>query len=59
MLALAAALLAFSLPLDPWRAQPCPPPRPKELIQRPARRRAPLAEHGWEQRVLCNLTRSE
>ena len=55
MLALAAALLAFSLPLDHWRAQPRPAPRPKEL----ARRRAPLAEHGWEQRVLRNLTRSE
>lgn len=55
MLAIAVALLGFSLPLDQWRAQPRPTPRPKEL----ARRRAPLAEHNWEQRVLRNLTRSE
>lgn len=55
MLPLVAALLGFSLPLDHWRAHPRPPPTPKEF----AKRRAPLAEHGWEQRVLCNLTQSD
>lgn len=63
MLVLAAAaitaLLGLALPLDPrwWRALPRPsplaPPRPRP--PRPPRR-APLAEHGWESRVLCNLT---
>lgn len=65
MLVLAAtaitALLGLALPLDPgWRALPRPsplaPPRPR--LPRPPRR-APLAEHGWESRVLCNLTNSE
>ena len=52
----AAAITALALPLDPgwWRALPRPsplaPPRPRPP------RRAPLAEHGWESRVLCNLT---
>ena len=66
MLVLAAtastALLGLALPLEPgWRALPRPsplaPPRPRftPRLPRPPRR-APLAEHGWESRVLCNLT---
>lgn len=51
------ALLGLTLPLDPWRAEP---PLPRSPLQRLKRvRRAPLAEHGWESRVLCNLTKSE
>ena len=57
MLALAAALLAFSLPLDHLSAHGRELPTTR--TQRPMRRRAPLAEHGWERRVLRNLTRSE
>ena len=55
MLVLAtAALLGLALPLDPWRAEP---PLPRTPLQRLKRvRRAPLAEHEWESRVLCNLT---
>jgi hypothetical protein len=59
MLALFA--LGFSLPLDPWRAHPLalrPPLRPRGGAFPPLRR-APLAEHGWEERVLRNLTRSK
>jgi hypothetical protein len=58
MLALFA--LGFSLPLDPWRSHPLamrPLLRPREGAFPPLRR-APLAEHGWEERVLRNLTRS-
>ena len=59
MLTLVLSLLGFSLPLDPWRAQPLPdPPKPKRLL-RQCVRRAPLAEHGWESHVLRNLTKSE
>ena len=58
MLALVLSLFGFSLPLDPWRAQPPPPPRPRRLLKQFVRR-APLAEHGWETHVLCNLTKSE
>ena len=58
MLALAAAFLAFSLPLDHWSAHGRELPASRAQLK-PARRRAPLAEHGWEQRVLRNLTRSE
>ena len=57
MLALVAALLAFSLPLDYCSAHGRE--LPVSRTQRPIRRRAPLAEHGWERRVLRNLTRSE
>ena len=54
---LTAALLGFALPLDPWRAEP---PLPRTPLQRAKRvRRAPLAEHEWETRVLWNLTTSE
>jgi hypothetical protein len=66
MLALAQArailALGFSLPLDPWRAQPLalrPPLRPRWSAHPPSLRRAPLAEHGWEERVLRNLTQSK
>lgn len=59
MFALAIALLGFSLPLYNWRSNPLPPlptlPTPKRFTTR----RAPLAEHGWESHVLCNLTRSD
>ena len=55
--------LGFSLPLDHWRAQPLasshPPSRPRGSAQPPPPRRAPLAEHAWEERVLRNLTRSK
>ena len=67
MLALAQArailALGFSLPLDPWRAQPLasrPQPRPRgSAPPPPPSRRAPLAEHAWEESVLRNLTRSK
>lgn len=58
MLALFA--LGFSLPLDHWRAQPIsshPPSRPQRSAPL-LPRRAPLAEHAWEEHVLRNLTRS-
>lgn len=56
MFALAIALLGFSLPLDNWRSNPRPPlPTPKRFTTR----RAPLAEHGWESHILCNLTSSD
>ena len=58
MLALVLSLFWFSLPLDPWRAQPLPPPRPWRLLKQLVRR-APLAEHAWESHVLRNLTKSE
>jgi len=57
MLAFVATLLAFSLPLDYWSVHGRE--LPVRRTQRPAPRRAPLAEHGWEQRILRNLTRSE
>ena len=60
MLALAQAwalfALGFSLPLDHWRAQPL---RPRGSAHPPPLRRAPLAEHAWEEHVLRNLTRSK
>lgn len=57
MLALVATVVAlrldrpfvFTSPLAPQRLVRLPRPQ----------RRAPLAEHGWESRVLCNLTKSE
>ena len=62
MLALAVAvvaLLGLALPLDPQRRED-PPSLHNTPLQRLKRvRRAPLAEHGWESRVLCNLTKSE
>jgi hypothetical protein len=58
MLALAAAFFAFSVPLDYCSAHGRELPVSRAQRQ-PVRRRAPLAEHAWEQRVLCNLTRSE
>lgn len=55
MLAIATALLVLAWPLK-WhgRAQPQPPPKSKQRLAR----RAPLAEHEWEARVLFNLTKS-
>jgi len=58
MLALVVTFFGYSLPLDPKRAQPSMPPAPGRVIKR-MHRRAPLAEHGWEERVLRNLTQSE
>ena len=57
MLALFA--LGFSLPLDHWSAHGRELPRPRGSTQPPLPRRAPLAEHAWEERVLRNLTRSK
>ena len=58
MLALVATLLGFSLPLDHCSTHSRELPTAR--TQRPpVRRRAPLAEHGWERRVLRNLTRVE
>jgi hypothetical protein len=60
MLPLLAAFLAFGLPLHPWRAAPPPPSRRTAPLPHLKRaRRAPLAEHGWEARVLRNLTTAE
>ena len=57
MLALAVAFLGYGLPLHPWRAHArVSPPRTSKSL---SNRRAPLAEHGWERRVLCNLTQSD
>lgn len=44
---------AFSLPLDLFRARI--PFWPKRQLPPPPRR-APLAEHAWEEQVLANLT---
>lgn len=58
MLALAVAFLGYGLPLDPSRRahmRASPLRTPKSL----STRRAPLAEHGWEQRLLRNLTQSD
>ena len=60
LLELALVVMAFSLPLDLFRARfswwPAMPGRP---LVAPPQRRAPLAEHGWEDRVLFNLTESD
>jgi len=58
-LELVLAVWAFSLPLDLFRVRlPLWPGRPaRALVAAP--RRAPLAEHDWERRVLRNLTSSE
>lgn len=56
MLALAVALLGLGLPLDHWRAHQLS--RLSATPKLHPRRRAPLAEHGWEEHVLYNLTRS-
>ena len=62
LLELALFVMAFSLPLDLFRARfpwwPGMAPAPRRLAA-PPRRRAPLAEHAWEDRVLRNLTLSE
>ncbi len=55
-LELMLAVWAFSLPLDPFRVRlPFWPGRPALA----APRRARLAEHDWEERVLVNLTCSD
>lgn len=63
LLELALFVMAFSLPLDLFRARlpwwPSLAPAPRRLAAAPPRRRAPLAEHGWEEHVLHNLTQSE
>jgi len=57
-LELLLAVWAFSLPLDPFRARlPLWPRQPARALAAP--RRARLAEHDWEARVLCNLTSAE
>lgn len=58
MLALAIAFLGYGLPLNHWSAHGRELSTARTPKQR-AERRAPLAEHGWEQRVLCNLTQSD
>ena len=58
MLALAVVFLGYGLPLNHWSAHGRELPTARTPKQR-AERRAPLAEHGWERRVLCNLTRSD
>ena len=57
MLTIAVALLGFSFPLHNWRAVPGPPGF--ERATQRVMRRAPLAEHKWEESVLMNLTSSE
>ena len=52
MLALVAALFGFSFRLNNWRALP------KSQLNEQSARRAPLAEHGWEETILANLTLS-
>lgn len=59
LLALALAALALSLPLDPFRVRLPFKYTHQYARPLPAPRRAPLAEHGWEERVLRNLTRSD
>jgi hypothetical protein len=57
-LELVLAVWAFSLPMDFFRVRlPFWPGRPARALAAP--RRAPLAEHDWEWRVLRNLTSSE
>lgn len=57
-LELMLAVWAFSLPLNLFRVRLPPWPRqPARAL--PAPRRARLAEHDWEARVLCNLTSAE
>ena len=58
LLELVLVVWAFSLPMDLFRVRlPLWPGRPARAL--PAARRAPLAEHDWEARVLRNLTSSE
>ena len=63
LLELALFVWAFSLPLDLFRARfswwPGTAPARQLVAPPPSRRRAPLAEHAWEDRVLRNLTQSE
>lgn len=57
-LELVLAVWAFSMPLDLLRERlPFLPRWPVRSL--PAARRARLAEHDWEDRVLFNLTRDE
>ena len=58
-LELVLAVWAFSLPMDLFRVRlPFWPGRPaRALVAAP--RRARLAEHDWEERVLRNLTSVE
>ena len=57
-LELVLAVWAFSLPLDLLRERlPFWPRWPVRSL--PAARRARLAEHDWEERVLFNLTCDE
>ena len=53
LLELVLLMYAFNLPLDLFRARV--PFWPQRQLQPPARR-APLAEHAWEDQVLANLT---
>ncbi len=60
LLELMLLVCAFSLPLDPFRVRlPFWPTRPRRPLVAPPPRRAPLAEHAWEEHVLYNLTASE
>ena len=61
LLELMLLVYTFSLPLDLFRVRlPFWPTRPRQrlALARPPRR-APLAEHAWEEHVLYNLTASE
>ncbi len=58
MLAIVAVLLGFSFPLPLDRNVVHNPPAFERATLR-ATRRAPVAEHKWEESVLCNLTSSE
>ncbi len=53
MLTLAVALFGLSLSRDHTRAFP------RSIFVSKPQKRARLAEHDWETRVLCNLTLSE
>ena len=60
LLKLVLVVWAFSLPIDPFRARarlPLWPRRSAHSLDAP--RRAPLAEHDREARVLRNLTSVE
>ena len=57
MLIMAIVILAFSL--SPERRRALPRLTPRQAAEQQEQRRASLAENGWEERVLYNLTQAE